>query len=209
MIAKLRDNFLAGIVVILPIAITLWLFTLIYDAVNIKILLPLTKFFKPHIASVYAEYGVRSVIFLLLIALVVLIGFATRIIFIRKLFSIGERLFFKIPMIGKAYVTIRQMSRAFLGDRKGIFKSAVLVEYPRKGVYSIGLLTSETKGEIQKKIDKKLVNIFIPTTPNPTSGILLMVPEDELVNLDMSVEEAMKLIVSGGMVAPGDLMENR
>jgi len=209
MFLRLRDNFIAGIAVILPIAVTLWLLTLLYDTININVLIPLTKYFKPHIANVYLEFGVRAVIFLLLITFVILIGLATRIIFIRKLFSFGERLLFKIPMVGKAYVTIRQISRALLGDRKGIFKAAVLVEYPRKGVYSIGFLTSPSKGEVQRKTDKRLVNIFIPTTPNPTSGILLMVPEEELINLDMSVEEAMKLVISGGMVTPGDLPENR
>ncbi len=191
--------------VILPLAITLWLLALFYDAININVLIPLTKFFKPHITNVYIEYGVRTTIFLLLIGLVLLIGLATRILFIRKLFAFGERMFFRIPMIGKAYVTIRQISRAFLGDRKGIFKAAVLLEYPRKGVYSIGFLTSSSKGEVRSKTAKKLVNIFIPTTPNPTSGILLLVPEEEIVNLDMSVEEAMKLVISGGIVTPGEL----
>lgn len=208
MLTKLRDNFIAGIAVILPIAITLWLFVILYRTINDGVLNPLIKYFRPYLTNIYLEYAARTAVFLVLIVIVVLIGLATRIIFIRKFFSAGERIFFKIPMIGKAYVTIKQMSKAFLGERKGIFKVPVLVEYPRRGLYSIGFLTSDSKGEIQKKIGKKLVNIFVPTTPNPTSGILLLTPKDEIKVLDMSVEEAMKLVISGGIVAPRELLKS-
>jgi len=205
---KFRDNFIAGIAVVLPAAITLWLLSAIYDAVNMGVLNPLMKNLRPYLTNVYLEYGARTMIFLALISIVALIGLATRIIFIRKVFTAGERVFFKIPMIGKVYVAIKQMSRAFLGDRKGVFKAPVLVEYPRRGVYSIAFLTSDAKGEIQQKTKKKLVNVFVPTTPNPTSGILLLTPEDELINLNMSVEEAMKLVISGGMVTPDEIPQD-
>ena len=209
MITKFRDNFITGIIVILPIVLTLWLLAAAYNAVNEGILNPLIKYFAPRLTNVYLEYTARTIVLLVLIMLVVLMGFATRIIFIRKVFAAGEKIFFKVPMIGKVYVTMKQISKAFLGERKGIFKAPVLVEYPRKGVHSIGFLTSEAKGEIQRKTNKKLVNVFIPTTPNPTSGILLLVPEDEIVDLSMSVEEAMKLIISGGVVAPEELLEGK
>ncbi|MBN1872516.1 MAG: DUF502 domain-containing protein [Candidatus Omnitrophica bacterium] len=205
---RLRDNFIAGIIVILPVAVTLWILIAAKDAINDAVLNPLLKYIKPYITNVYIEYGVKAALLFVLVLFVYLIGLATRILFVRKLFSSGEAIFFKIPMIGKVYVTMKQMSRAFLGERRGIFKKPVLVEYPRKGVYSIGFLTSESKGEIQEKTEKRLVNIFIPTTPNPTSGILLLVPEEEAINLDMSVEEAMKLIISGGVVTPLTLAEN-
>lgn len=208
MLTKLRDNFITGIIVVLPVAITVWLLAVLYHAVNDMILDPLIKYFKPYFVNIYFEYGARTIVFLVLVALVVLIGLATRIIFIRKLFSAGERLFFKIPMVGKAYSTIKQISKALLGERKGVFKAPVLVEYPRRGVYSIGFLTSAAKGEIQEKTEKKLLNIFVPTTPNPTSGILLLTPEDEIIYLDMTVEEAMKLVISGGIVVPEKLAKN-
>lgn len=207
MLTKFRDNFIAGIVVILPLVVTLWLLAALYHAINDGILNPLIKYFRPYITNIYVEYGARTIVFLLLLAFVVLMGLATRILVIRKFFSAGEKLFFRIPMVGKVYVTMRQMSKAFLGERKGIFKTPVLVEYPRKGIYSIGFLTSDSKGEIQRRTDKKLINIFVPTTPNPTSGMLLMVPEDEIIALNMSVEEAMKLVISGGMVGPDELLE--
>ena len=209
MLTRLRDNFIAGIAVILPAAVTLWLLFMVYHAVNDSVLDPLIKYFRPYFTGIYFEYAARTVVFLVLLLLVVLIGLATRIIFIRKIFSSGEKIFFKIPMIGKVYVAIKQMSKVFIGDRKGVFKTPVLVEYPRRGVYSIAFLTSDAKGEIQRKINKKLVNVFVPTTPNPTSGILLLTPEDEIMPLNMSVEEAMKLVISGGVVAPEELLENK
>jgi uncharacterized membrane protein len=207
MFSRLRANFIAGIVVILPAILTIWLIFLVSNAINDSILNPLIKNLKPYLGNIYLEYGARTVVFIALVLLVSLIGLATRVIFIRKLFAAGENIFFKIPMIGKVYVAVRQMSKAFLGDRKGVFKAPVLVEYPRKGVHSIAFLTSDAKGEIQRKTKKRLVNVFLPTTPNPTSGILLLVPEEEIIALDMSVEEAMKLVISGGMVAPDELAQ--
>lgn len=206
-LTRLRDNFIAGVIVMLPAVITVWLLVAVYRAINDGILNPLIKFFKPYFFNVYLEYGVRTLLFLLLVAIIVLVGLATRILFFRKIFSKSEKIFFKIPMLGKVYITIKQISKAFLGERKGIFKTPVLVEYPRRGVYSIGFLTSDSKGEIQRKTEKKLVNIFVPTTPNPTSGILLLVPGDEIIPLDMNIEEAMKLVISGGMVVPDEISE--
>ena len=208
MLTKLRDNFITGIAVILPAVVTIWLLSVISHGVNENILNPLIKYFKPYFTNIYLEYGARTIVFIALILIVTFIGLATRVIFIRKLFSAFESMFFKIPMIGKVYVAIKQMSRVFLGDRKGIFKAPVLVEYPRKGVHSIAFLTSDAKGEIQQKIKQKLVNVFLPTTPNPTSGMLLLVPEDEVIYLNMSVEEAMKLVISGGMVAPDEISQS-
>lgn len=202
MITKLRDNFIAGVAVILPAAVTVWLLRVIYLSLSEKILNPLMRQFQAYLPNIYFEYAARTVVLLILIMIVSMIGLATRVLFIRKLFSSGERIFFKIPMIGKVYITMKQMSRAFLGERKSIFKAPVLVEYPRKGLYSIGFVTSESKGEIQARTEKKLVNIFVPTTPNPTSGMLLLTPEEDLIRLNISVEEAMKLIISGGIVAP-------
>lgn len=205
MLTKLRDNFITGIAVLLPAAITIWLLSMIYHAINDNVLNPLIKNLRPYLTNIYLEYGARTIVFLVLLLIVVLIGLATRIIFIRKVFSAGEKIFFKIPMIGKVYVAIKQMSKVFLGERKGVFKMPVLVEYPRRGVYAIAFLTADAKGEIQRKTNKRLVNVFIPTTPNPTSGILLLTPEDEIIPLSMSVEEAMKLVISGGVVAPEEL----
>jgi len=209
MFGKFRYNFITGIVVLLPAAITLWLLVILYRAISNWVLNPIMKIFEPYLINIYLEYTVKIALFLILVILVALIGLATRVLFIRRLFSTGERIFFKVPMLGKVYITIRQISKAIFGEHKSIFKAPVLVEYPRKGVYSIGFLTSENKGEIQKKTGKKLVNVFIPTVPNPTTGALLLIPEEEVITLDMSIEEAMKLIISGGIITSSGLTENQ
>ena len=113
-----------------------------------------------------------------------------------------EQLLFKVPMIGKIYTIIKQLSFAFLGQGKGLFERVVLIEYPRKGIYSVGLVTAKGKGEIQAKIPQGVLSVFVPTTPNPTSGVYLLVPEDEAIALDMSVEEGLKVVISGGTITP-------
>jgi uncharacterized membrane protein len=211
---KFRDNFIAGIAVIFPSIITWWLVVLLYRVLNNWFLNPVIKYFKPYLIHVYLEYGARTLLFLLLVAIVMLIGLATRVLFLKKIFSAGEKMFFKMPMIGRIYVATKQMSKALFGEHKGIFKSPVLVEYPRKGLYSIGFITGfidsgSKNGKIHQKIDKKLVNLYVPTTPNPATGMLLLVPEDELITLDMSIEEAMKLVISGGIVTPDGSRKNQ
>jgi uncharacterized membrane protein len=199
---KLRDNFVAGIAVMLPLVVTLWLLDVLYKWINRGLLLPITKLFTPYFMNPYLEYTVSIAIFLLLILIIVAIGMATRIIFIRKIFSSGEKVFFKIPMVGKIYVAMKQISRAFLGDKSVAFKSVVLVQYPRQGIYSIGFLTSENKGEVEEKTGKKLFNVYVPSVPNPTTGFFVLVPEAEFIILKMSIEDAMKLVISGGAVNP-------
>ena len=108
----------------------------------------------------------------------------------------------KVPLVNKVYMAMQQISKVFLVKKQAVFSKAVLVEYPRKGTYVLGLMTSEASGEVQYKTEKKLVSVFIQTTPNPTSGFLLFVPSNELINLEMSVENSMKLIISGGAVIP-------
>ncbi|MCK4423897.1 MAG: DUF502 domain-containing protein, partial [Candidatus Omnitrophica bacterium] len=137
-----------------------------------------------------------------LIGMVVVVGFMTRMIVVRKMISYGEDLLYRLPFVNKVYSTIRQISRAFLGSRKNVFQKAVMLEYPRKGIYSIGFLTGQSSGEIQVKIKSTVFNVFVPTTPNPTSGVFLIVPEKELIVLEMTVEEAIKLVISGGAVTP-------
>lgn len=199
---KLRDNFIAGIAVILPAVVTIWLLMVLYKWINRGLLMPLTKLFTPYLVNPYLEHSVSIAIFILLILIIIAIGMAARIIFIRKIFSSGEKVFFKIPMVGRIYVAMKQLSRAFLGDKSSVFKSVVLVEYPRQGIYSIGFLTSENKGEIHNKTGKKLFNVYVPSVPNPTTGFFVLVPEKEIILLKMSIEDAMKLAISGGAVTP-------
>ena len=133
---------------------------------------------------------------------------AAKILVINRTFSFGERVLLNVPIIGRVYKSVKQISSAFIGQGKTIFKQVVLVEYPRKGIYSLGFTTGVSKGEIKDAMGRSSINVFLPTTPNPTSGYFLVIPKDEIRFLKMSVEEGMKLVVSGGSVTPHYITES-
>lgn len=120
----------------------------------------------------------------------------------RKLIETGETLLAKIPLVRNIYLTVKQVIEALFLKNKTAFKQVVMFEYPRKGIYQLGFVTNMGRGEIQIKTNEEVVNVFIPTTPNPTSGMLVLIPKDDLIFLEMSVEQAMKMIISGGIVVP-------
>ena len=116
----------------------------------------------------------------------------------------GERILNRMPVVRSVYSAIKQIFETILAQQSNAFREAVLIEYPRRGIWAIGFITGTTKGEVQNLTEEETVNIFLPTTPNPTSGFLLFVPREEVVPLDMSVEEAVKMVISGGIVTPPD-----
>ncbi|MBO8126758.1 MAG: DUF502 domain-containing protein [Firmicutes bacterium] len=120
----------------------------------------------------------------------------------KKLIIFGERLVTRIPLVRSIYMMVKQIVDAFLHGANVAFKRVALIEYPRKGIYSVGFITSEGNGEVQEKISEDVVSVFLPTTPNPTSGYLLFLPKEDVTILEMSVEEGLKLVVSGGIVTP-------
>jgi len=200
MLKSMRKNFLAGIVVIIPALVTYWLIVFVltpFDALFIKrVMVKL----EPYYSGIVSPYLVKAGLYVAVIGIIVFIGFGTRVLVLKKLFSYFERKFFHVPMLGKVYSATREISQAFLGQTKGIFTRVVLVEFPHKKTYALGFVTSEGKGEVQDKTIERVINVFVPTTPNPTSGFLLLVPESEMISLDMSVEEGLKLVISGGIV---------
>jgi len=125
-----------------------------------------------------------------------------------KAVSLGEKLVGKIPLVRGIYNALKQLVEAVLSDKGESFKRAVLLEYPRKGLYSVAFVTGESRGEVQSKTLPKCINLFVPTTPNPTSGFYIMVPEDDVVYLDMTVEDAFTLIISGGVLSPTEIKSN-
>jgi len=170
---------------------------------------PITRIFPVLKSSPYFEDAAKIAAFVLTALLVVLIGMTTKVIIVRNFFHFFEKIFIKVPMVNKIYIALKQLSKALLSDQLKIFKNVVLVEYPRRGIYSIGFAGNEISAEISKKMsEKKLCNVFVPTTPNPTSGVFLLVPEEDLTFLKMSSEEALKLIVSFGKVLPENSMND-
>ena len=192
--ARIRNYFIAGIVVLIPIGITVYL-TIFLVSVSSKIL---PKEINP---NHYLPYNIPGVEILTAVILITLIGWLSLSFLGKKLLSLLNNILKKIPILRTIYSAIGQMTETFARTDKEK-KNVVLVEYPRKGSWAVGFATKENSGEITKKTNNKLINVFIPTTPNPTSGFLLMFPENEVIYLDLTFEEASKFIVSAGTSNP-------
>ena len=205
---KILVSFFNGVVLLLPITVTIALIRFLVLKVNSIILNPIMRSFKPIVGEALNAYVAKSLIFFLVIFAIAFIGWGAKILVINRVFSFGEKAFLRVPVLGRIYNAAKQIFSAFLGQGKTIFKQVVLIEYPRKGLYSIGFTTGTTKGEIKEALEGGTINVFVPTTPNPTSGVFLVVPRENIRFLKMSIEEGMKLIVSGGSVTP-EVEENK
>jgi uncharacterized membrane protein len=198
------DNFIAGIIIILPITVTAFIIRFLVVSLNAILLTPLAKGLRTY--PLYEDqrmFLAKALIFMAVVLLVAFLGLMTRIIFVRKFFTFFENILLRLPMINKVYGSIKEISSAFLGKRKSGFKKVVLVEYPRKGIYTLGFVTSESNSEFQDVVnDPDLISIYVPTTPNPTSGLFVLVNKKDVIPLDMSVEEALKVVISAGAIAP-------
>ena len=193
-IAKLRNYFITGIVVLVPIGITLYL-TKFFITISSKIIPPEIN------PNNYLPILIPGLEIILSIIFITFIGYLSLSFIGKKILQLFNNLLKKIPILRTIYSAIGQMAETLAPKRKSK-KSVVLVEYPRKGSWAVGFATKDNKGEISKKTNQRLVNVFIPTTPNPTSGFLLMFPKNEIIYLDMSFEEASKFIVSAGTSDP-------
>ncbi len=194
LLSSLRNNFIAGVVVLIPIGITLYLTVFI---INISSKL-IPKEINP---NHYLPYNIPGLEILIAVLLITIIGWLSLSFIGKRLFNLFESVLNKIPIIRTVYSAVEQLIETFTKS-KSDKKTVVLIEYPRKGVYAVGFATKENTGEIKKKAGKELINVFVPTTPNPTSGFLLMFPKDEVIYLDLSFEEASKFIVSAGSFNP-------
>ena len=190
LLSSLRNNFIAGVVVLIPIGITLYL-TLFIIKVSSKLI---PKEINP---NHYLPYNIPGLEILIAVLLITIIGWLSLSFIGKRLFNLFESVLNKIPIIRTIYSAVEQLIETFTKS-KSDKKTVVLIEYPRKGVYAVGFATKENTGEIKKKAGKELINVFVPTTPNPTSGFLLMFPIEDVIYLNMSFEEASKFIVSAG-----------
>ncbi len=189
-LSKIRNNFIAGIVVLIPIGITLYL-TLFFIRISGNII---PKEINP---NNYLPFDIPGVEILVALLFITFVGWLSLSFLGKKFFELFNNLLKKIPILRTIYSAIGQMTESFTkSDNKQ--KSVVLLEYPRKGVWAVGFATKENEGIIKKKINEELINVFVPTTPNPTSGFLLMVSKKDLIYLDISFEQASKFIVSAG-----------
>ncbi|HMB71559.1 MAG TPA: DUF502 domain-containing protein [bacterium] len=188
----LRRYFLAGILALLPVYVTAWILFKVFIVVDGNV--------RPLIAK-WAGYEIPGLGFLTTILFVLLIGvFASNIIG-RSILSRLEDLFAKVPLFSRIYISVKQIGEGVIGKRN-LFERAVLFEYPRPGCWAVGFVTSRHTGALEKIHQRTFEHVFVPTTPNPTSGFLLFLPSEDLTDLGLSVEDALKLVISGGAVSP-------
>ena len=192
--ARIRNNFIAGIVVLIPIGITLYL-TLFIVKVSSKIL---PKEINP---NNYLPYNIPGIEIIIALLLITLIGWLSLSFIGKKLLNIFDNILNKIPILRTIYSAFSQMLDTFTKSKTNK-QNVVLVEYPRKGTWAVGFATNKNTGEIKNKIGQEVVNVFVPTTPNPTSGFLLMFPKEDVIYLDITFEQASKFIVSAGSTNP-------
>ena len=188
--SKIRNNFIAGIVVLIPIGITLYL-TIFFVKISGNII---PKEINP---NNYLPFDIPGVEILVALIFITFIGWLSLSFLGKKFFELFNNILKKIPILRTIYSAIGQMTESFTKTDNNQ-KSVVLLEYPRKGVWAVGFATKDNEGIIREKINEKLVNVFVPTTPNPTSGFLLMVPKKDLIYLNITFEQASKFIVSAG-----------
>jgi uncharacterized membrane protein len=201
-LANVRGNFLAGLIVIAPIGFTMWIINSIIGWIDgwVLPLIPYNYHFTEYIGINLKGLGV---IFFLVFT--VLVGWIGKGILGRTFLRVGENLVDRTPIVRSVYSGIKQIAETVLSSRDSSFDKACLIEYPRKGIWAIAFVASDSKGEIAEKNpnkDNQLVSVFIPTTPNPTSGFLLFIPKSDITYLDMTIEEAAKLVISAGLVYP-------
>jgi len=197
--ARLRNWFLTGLVVAAPIGITAFLVIWFVDLVD-KWFLPLIPArYQPDTFLPFPVPGLGLPIALILLTL---LGMLTANFLGRRILAIGENMVDRMPVVRNLYGALKQIFETVLAQSETSFRDVGLIEYPRKGIYAIVFITAEAKNEIASRVGTPLVSVFLPTTPNPTSGFLLYVPKDEVQILDMSIEEAAKLIISAGLVEP-------
>ena len=198
---KIRSWFITGILVLTPIILTVyvaWAFITFVDNLVVPIV---PNGYRP---SNYLPFSIPGLGLIIVFTFTTLVGSLASGLFGRTLIRIWENILNRMPVVRSVYSAIKQILETVMAAQSDAFRQAVLVQYPRKDIWAIGFVTGSTKGEVGKYVSKKMINVFMPTTPNPTSGFLLFFPEKDLIYLKMSVEDALKLVVSGGMVIPKD-----
>jgi len=197
-----KGYFLTGLVALLPLWVTIILlralFYIISNATR-PILQPILREWTP---LEYAPFLFDLTCFLGTLLIVYLVGVLVSNLVGRQIFVKVERLIFRLPIVADVYQAVRKLTDMFSSNANSKFRRVVLVEFPRKGIYSVGFLTSDQTGEVQEKTAEFVVNVFVPTTPNPTSGFLIMVPKEGVIPLEMSVDDAIRMIMSGGIMMP-------
>jgi uncharacterized membrane protein len=193
-----RRNFFAGLLAVLPLVITIWIISWLIGVLEWGVQLLPSSVQPDNLLPFYIP-GLNA---LLTVVMIVILGFFVSNLLSQRLTRFFNRLLLRIPVFRGIYSAVKRLVEAILLPKHENFRRVVLIEYPRKGMYAVGLMTGITEGEVQERTEARLINVFVPTTPNPTSGYYVLVPENDIIPLTMTVEEAFKLVMSGGIVTP-------
>ncbi|WP_420567360.1 DUF502 domain-containing protein [Thalassovita sp.] len=201
LLARLRSSFLTGIVVIAPVGLTIWLIWTLMGWVDGVVLPLVPERFQP---EPYIGINLRGVGIIFFLVFTVIIGWIAKGLMGRSLIRWGESLVDRMPVVRTIYSGAKQIAETVFAQSERSFEKACLIEYPRKGIWAIGFVSTRAKGEVARlaNTDEELMSIFVPTTPNPTSGFLLFFPKSDVIELEMNVEDAAKLVISAGLVYP-------
>ena len=199
-IASIRNNFITGLAVVLPVAVTIWAVWSFVGFVDARVLPFLPAKYNP---MTYIDMNVRGLGVIVFLVFTTLIGSLTKGLFGRSLVRAGEGFVDRMPVVRSLYNGLKQIIETVVSQSSNSFERACLVEYPRKGIWAVAFISTSSSGELLTKTgQEKMTSVFLPTTPNPTSGFLLFVPTEDIIELDMSVQEAAKLVISAGLVMP-------
>ena len=200
LLQRFRTNFLTGLVIVAPVSLTIWVVWTAINFMDARVLPLVPDIYNPETYLGEGVFGFGVIIFILFTAFV---GALTKGLFGRQLIAWSESLFDRTPVVRSIYNAVKQLVETVLSQSDKSFREACLIQYPRKGIWAIGFVSTDARGEIPGKAgEDDLVSVFLPTTPNPTSGFLLFLPRRDVVVLDMTVEEAAKLVISAGLVIP-------
>lgn len=197
--AKIKAYFLTGVLVTAPVGMTFYLAYKLIMFIDRSVNHLIPPQFSP---DNYLPFTIPGLGVILLIALMIFVGMFAAGFLGKVMIKLGEWIVYKVPFISSIYSLFKQIFQTFLSNKESSFEKAVLLQYPRAGIWTIGFISSESKGEVKSKIGEGMINVFVPTTPNPTSGFLLFVPEKDVIYLDMKVEDALKMVISCGIVEP-------
>ncbi len=203
---KLKAYFFTGILVTAPVMITFFVAYKLIVFVDVSV----NKLLPPQFAlNNYLPFTIPGLGIIILVVALILVGMFAAGFLGRFFLRLGEWIVYKVPFISSVYSLLKQIFETFLSSKSDAFKKVVLLEYPRKGIWILGFVSTDTEGEVKDIVKKDMMNVFIPTTPNPTSGFLIFVPREDVVELEMSVEDGIKFVISGGIVSPDELKQKK
>ena len=201
---QLRHYFVTGLVALSPFFLTLIFVEYLIRLADHFVVNPLFQILPFDFDASFKIFLTKFVILVVVIIFVTLIGWTAEKFIFKRLFTAWEGFLNTIPFVNKVYGSIKDVAQAFFGDKRGVFKRVVYVEYPRKGVYALAFVTQDKPWDIHKKTGKDILNVFIPSPPNPATGFFIFVPREEIIDSDLTIEDGIKLVISGGAAIPAD-----